>query len=76
MRKGLSPVNMFDLGNMAHELATQNGMHSVHFLFNAIRGSSFNPLQGAHAFDHWDDLDPHIRFAIEKKGGISWLDCH
>ena len=73
MGRGLTPVNMFDLGSLVHELSIQNEMHSVHFLFNAIRGSSFNPLQGAQTFDHWDDLDPHIQYAIEKKGtSDSW----
>ena len=65
MQRGLTPVNVFDLGNMANELATQNGLHSVHILINGLKGETHHPLQGKQAFDQWEDLDPHFQIALE-----------
>ena len=70
MQRGLTPVNVFDLGNLAHELAQQNGMHSVHIKFNGLKGETHHPLQGSQVFDHWKELDPHFKYALEKEGVV------
>ncbi len=74
MQRGLTSVNVFDLGNLAHELSLQNGMKSIHILFNGLKGESHNPLRGNQSFDQWEDLDPHFQFALtDKREAEPWL---
>ncbi len=70
MTRGLTPVNVFDIGNMAHEIALLNGKHSVHILFNGLKGTYHHALEGAQSYDKWEDLDTHVRAALEKRGSV------
>ena len=65
MQKGLTPVHVFDLGNLAHELAIENGLHSVHFLINGLQGEAYNALQGTQPFDHAEDFDQNFMHAVQ-----------
>lgn len=45
--KGITPTYVFDIGNMASELAASNGKRSLHIMANAVSGrvNRANPIQ-------------------------------
>ena len=77
MYRGFSPVQMLDLGNLTHELATINGHHTVSFGFMGLTGASSNPMSGVQEFDNKTDMDPHLVEALDQKalsGGYYLVD--
>ena len=53
--RGLSPTKLFDIGNLASELANSQGSHSLHILVIAAGGQvnrwfPFIPSRGSEAF--------------------------
>lgn len=62
--RGLTPVHIYDLGNLVSELAESRGNQSLHILFNALKGTSSNMLTGNRVFDHTDQVDKRILEAV------------
>jgi hypothetical protein len=72
--RGLTPVHIYDLGNMISELAESSGQQSCHIMFTAIKGQSFNMLAGPQNFDNTNNYDSRIMQALgDKINGRDWL---
>ncbi len=77
MYRGFSPVQMLDLGNLTHELASINGHHTVSFGFMGLKGATSNPMTGVQEFDNTTEMDPHLAEALDQKaltGGYYLVD--
>lgn len=74
--RGLSPTNIYDLGNMISETAALNGTKSLHIKLHAAKGESYNMMGGTAAFDETPDWHPWIKEALAdqiKDGMSDWL---
>lgn len=72
--RGLTPVHVYDLGNMISELAESKGNESLHIKFTALKGTTYNMLMGPQEFDSTEDYDSRVMEAIgEKANGKEWI---
>jgi hypothetical protein len=72
--RGLTPVHVYDLGNMVSELAESKGTESLHIKCTALKGKAYNMLMGPQDFDSTEDYDARIIKAIgEKANGSEWI---
>ena len=74
MERGLTPTNIFDIGNMAAEMAAMNGKESLHIKFTGAKGNSFNSLAGPQEFDATENWPELIKEALnDKLDTENWL---
>ncbi|MEO0469739.1 MAG: hypothetical protein AAF206_08975 [Bacteroidota bacterium] len=74
MGRGLTPTNIFDIGNTVSELAEMNGSRSLHIAFEGIEGQSFNALEGgARPFSDLDNKPEAIQKLWERKK-VDWKE--
>ena len=74
MEKGLTSTNIFDIGNLASELAATNGMESLHIKFTGAKGSYFNALGGPQEFDDTENWPNEFQEALQEKlNGEDWI---
>ena len=72
--RGLSYYHIFDLGNLAAEIAAMNEMESLHIHFSGIKGKANSSLQGIQNFDSQEDIAPEIWAAIaDRAEGKDWI---
>ncbi len=67
MARGLSYFNMYDLGNLAHEIAIQNDLQSLHIKVEGIKGEYYNSMRGLQSFNDFDDLDDNVKYVLDHK---------
>jgi len=72
--RGLSYYQIFDIGNLAAELAAMNGLESLHIHFSGLQGKASGGLQGVQSFDATKDVNPIIWEAIKEKAeATDWI---
>lgn len=72
--RGLTSVNIYDLGNMVSELAESNDERSLHIRFVGIKGASYNMLIGNQTFNSTKDIEPRILKAMgDHINGEKWV---
>lgn len=72
--RGLSYYHIFDIGNLAAELAAMNGLESLHIHFSGLQGKANSGLQGIQSFDNQKDVNPVLWEAIKEKAeGKDWI---
>ncbi len=67
LQRGLTPTHIYDIGNLASEVAALNGMESLHIRFSGLKGRSYNMLAGPQAFDNTKSLLPEIKAVVESE---------
>lgn len=73
MYRGLTPTNIYDIGNTVSELAEVNGKQSLHIYFMGLKGSANSFMGGNQAFDNTKDFDPAVIAALgEQSDGDAW----
>lgn len=72
--RGLSYYQIFDVGNLASELAAMNGLESLHIHFSGLQGKANAGLQGTQSFDAKKDVHPILWEAIKEKAeATDWI---
>lgn len=72
--RGLSYYQIFDIGNLAAELAAMNGLESLHIHFSGLQGKASSGLQGTQSFDAKKEVNPIIWEAIKEKAeAADWI---
>jgi len=64
--KGLSPVHLYDLGNMVSELAEMNGSKAANFKITAVKGESLDYTGAINTFNNSKNLIPEIKKLYEE----------
>ncbi len=70
--RGLSYYQIFDVGNLASELAAMNGLESLHIHFSGLQGKANAGLQGTQSFDAKKDGHPILWEAIKEKAEATY----
>jgi len=66
MSKGISPVHLYDLGNMVSELAEMNGSKAANFKITAVKGESLKYTGAIKPFNNSKNLIPEVKKLYEE----------